>query len=837
MNMTMCEVPVHPVEYLPEADLAALPELPMTQGEDGTYYCDGESTQESTTGAQLFNKSAVTLVAGTSIEQLVTGFRISGNTRRGGCTANIQVNPQTTYYFDVDIKNNSTNPNTLGDFSPRVFIYTINSTSWAETLKYTATASERQRAIATGEDDLIKIVFGYNWIVGGTSHSDESGDAEFTNVMLSNTANVSYEPYTGNKPSPNPDYPQPIVNTYPAGTYKAICGDKTYKVVLDDDLRSVPGVADRVTIDAGRGVTKIEKKANTVELDGSMDEVWDYGAGLIYVNMRGSDIAFKKNVVCSAYPNAPRTGNISVDTDGGNGYSILIRDDKYSGDVTAYRTWLSKNPITVNYVREKPVTHQSTPPQLVTISAGRSAQITGTVNDKLDYLEVMGDSWQLVQEQGKNLFDPDKAVFSAERWSYNNGIYTATNANYFNVRENIKMNAGQVLTLSANFLFTAGMFGFSIRDSDNTEIKELTITKSGFYSISYMAETDGEFSFTFRGIGEDASGTVSDVQLELGDTATAYEPFQPKMPSTEYQSEIKDVGGKVVTSGWNLFDNSQSIARDTGYGTKKITGLTVGETYHVTYSASTNVVGGWLCINQFGNADYPNSVWIKTANGPARKEADFVAKSETMYFVTNAFANFENMGIIQVSKGEKTLYQHRGNSITLPTLRSLPDGTRDVLYADRVAKRAWVERNIGVAEFDGSADENWGLDDNHKYFSIFITGSHVGDVMSSSNKYITNRYRYSVYSWSNILVSDGFVSNIGNFYIRDLRFQTLDEWRTWLSENPVTVQYALATPAIEELPYSDYLLETAQYQTNIHFGDCDEHLQPQIVAQCKVLGR
>lgn len=170
----------------------------------------GKSEQFTTTGAQLFNKSDVTLVSGTSIEQLASGFRISGDVRRGGCTANVQVNPQTTYYFDVDIKNNSANPNAQTDgFTPRVFIYTKNSSSGAETLKYTIPFSKKQQAIAVGEDDIIRIVFVYNWITGAAL-DDESGDVEFANIMLSNTANSQYEPCTGRNPSPNPEYPQAI---------------------------------------------------------------------------------------------------------------------------------------------------------------------------------------------------------------------------------------------------------------------------------------------------------------------------------------------------------------------------------------------------------------------------------------------------------------------------------------------------------------------------------------------------------------------------------------------------------------------------------------------------
>ena len=39
------QVVTHPVEHLTADDITSLPELPMTQADDGTWYCDGESTQ------------------------------------------------------------------------------------------------------------------------------------------------------------------------------------------------------------------------------------------------------------------------------------------------------------------------------------------------------------------------------------------------------------------------------------------------------------------------------------------------------------------------------------------------------------------------------------------------------------------------------------------------------------------------------------------------------------------------------------------------------------------------------------------------------------------------
>lgn len=465
MKIAKEEIPTHPVEYLPEADIAALPVLPMTQSADGTWCCDGESTQDGT---------------------------------------------------------------------------------------------------------------------------------------------------------PSTDNPIPITNTYPAGTYKAICGDKTYKVVLDDDLRSVPGVADRVTIDAGRGKLKIEK-------------------GIGYIE------SYTDETVETVYMSS--TGEL---TEGA----------------------------TVIYQLATPTTTQSIQVQLLTIQSGRSAQILNTVNDKADFLKVGGDSWQLMQD----------------------------------------------------------------------EIK-------------------------------DADGNVT----------------QPKMPSPEYQSDINDVEGTLRSCGWNLIDIDKLPNKFCNVNGNVFT--TVGNHIdwikldfrskeHTRYSISLNDMN----IIDTGEAHNVNhygfQVKITYTDGTIR--SIYVTQSFKIYTTLDnktikkieinnpwgVIAQYKQFQICESINGKSKPYdRHRGNSITLPKLRGLPDGTRDTLCVDRRNKRAWVERKVGLVES--------------------YNGESVGDL---------------------------FMSNTGE-----------------LSTGAV-VHYKLATPVIEELPYSDYLLEMCQYETNINFVDCNENLNPEITAIVKTLG-
>lgn len=184
----------------------------------------------------------------------------------------------------------------------------------------------------------------------------------------------------------------------------------------------------------------------------------------------------------------------------------------------------------------------------------------------------------------------------------------------------------------------------------------------------------------------------------------------------------------------------------------------------------------------------------------------------------------------------------RGNSIILPTLRSLPDGTKDVLYVDRKNQRAWVERKIGETVLDGS--ETWSVYADTKGVIEYRTikmGVKVSWDFPLHCSHCKSTKGYNIYV--QYIVDDmvfgipGINQLVFGSKSKTGIFESIDTFKAFLSEHPVTVQYGLIDPIIEELPYSDYLLKTAQYQTNIRMTGLNENLQPEITAQCKILGR
>lgn len=181
------------------------------------FHIYGHTTQETTTGAQLFDKDRSVAIFGANIEWLETGFRVSGAARRGGCECVLPVKPQTEHYFSVGIKNNSSNANA----APRVFIYLCADQEGPGDLYNTVTGNVKDLKISTGAFEYARFVFAYNWITGDPL-DDETGDATFDGIILSLSTALPWEPYTGGQPSPTPDYPQELVSAGDKGSVEIV---------------------------------------------------------------------------------------------------------------------------------------------------------------------------------------------------------------------------------------------------------------------------------------------------------------------------------------------------------------------------------------------------------------------------------------------------------------------------------------------------------------------------------------------------------------------------------------------------------------------------------------
>lgn len=133
----------------------------------------------------------------------------------------------------------------------------------------------------------------------------------------------------------------------------------------------------------------------------------------------------------------------------------------------------------------------------------------------------------------------------------------------------------------------------------------------------------------------------------------------------------------------------------------------------------------------------------------------------------------------------------------------------DYIYRRQTDGKWMVFRNCGEVEYDGSEDEAWrALSAFTDRYAIFNIGA-LGNVF---NERSTN------------FIADASLLRVGTFQIdinKNVAYRTqftsnLGAWKTWLSSNPQTVVYQLATPTVEELPENVQTELNGLYTYNLH---------------------
>lgn len=151
---------------------------------------------------------------------------------------------------------------------------------------------------------------------------------------------------------------------------------------------------------------------------------------------------------------------------------------------------------------------------------------------------------------------------------------------------------------------------------------------------------------------------------------------------------------------------------------------------------------------------------------------------------------------IQLERNEKTSYEpyfSKIYSIQTSSLRSLPNGTKDTIES------GFIHRRVGSRIFDGSDDENWNFQGTNYYAPIPDKRTNFE---SKPNALLCNRFKVQSYM--------GSAKDIG--YIAETYYETgnrnillnydnavggISNFKQWLSENPMQVDYELEEEIIE----------------------------------------
>lgn len=328
------------------------------------------------------------------------------------------------------------------------------------------------------------------------------------------------------------------------------------------------------------------------------------------------------------------------------------------------------------------------------------------------------------------------------------------------------------------------------------------------------------------------------ITTDLNVTYDDYEPYTggKPSPSPEYPQEIKAVNElSGVMSGKNLLKPHGSYPR-TGYG---ITFNLMNDGIHVngkctasswyTFIYSDTLQAGTYYINGIKGASnsryqvvlYKNDVIIGhiTTNNfkLVLKEK---AKIELSLYVYSGYGTFNDLVLpYMICRNENDLYlytPYQGQSLLNYTLQNPLYKLSDVYdYID--FNRGKIVRNIGVITFDGSDDEDIRLSppDGSRRVYLYLFRNSILSIENINPYCKSNMFKFTNL-WTDGVMSHNhlFYVSSTNIYVSYNEITSLNDFKTWLNKNPITVYYQLATPTEEDIP-AELLSQLKELQTYV----------------------
>ena len=348
------------------------------------------------------------------------------------------------------------------------------------------------------------------------------------------------------------------------------------------------------------------------------------------------------------------------------------------------------------------------------------------------------------------------------------------------------------------------------------------------------------------------NGSASNTMILEGDLTSKTIPYFKGIKSAfEDESKIE-----VLSTGKNLFDITkiESIIQNNRFkqevmeNTIKIENLgangayysdninfpillTEGKTYTLTYD-----------YEKTGNANAKVRFFTMVNGGAKTYVGDdgftgnftFKAKSTDVVYMsfysstsaTSTVGDYVVYKNIQLEESlAKTPYQpYKLNSTKIPLLsplRSLPNGVCDELIVDRMKKKGTLIKRLDCITFDGSSDENWHTWGSTNSTSHLNNYHYVDGTNNTKNlkvkvdpSWIVSRLGYgggySSKKTGATLNSSYFAFSIPKNSIGagsgDTNSMYEKSGRAWLSQNPITVYYELATPVVTEIDLENFPL-------------------------------
>lgn len=408
--------------------------------------------------------------------------------------------------------------------------------------------------------------------------------------------------------------------------------------------------------------------------------------------------------------------------------------------------------------------------------------------------------------EGYNLFDNNK-VTSMAKLSYSNGIYIANDED---TKENLQYKIQQYnssdkfisdTSVSLN-IDSTGTYYFTSKKKDGaTRLKIANNGAQNEFTLKYPLDNikvGEDFTVSMNIIDITVgSSKFKDVMLVKGSTIKPYLPYG----CIGLQQSGKNLFDKSTANTGKAIDASGNLATNS----KIVTSDFIEVEANTNYFCS-NVVGGNLARSTASYDENKTLIEIKSLQNVDKGDFKLLTPLKTKYIRVSCLA--DDIDVLQVAKGtEATSYEpyHEPKIIPIDLQGNTLAKVGDIKDELTIYKNGGIKINKKVGEIVLDGSENWEVvaSGQKKRFQLTLDNS-KSYLTSQIPNIICNYFKANsadnIYKGESGIGFNGKVMWIDDAYGSTIDGYTLDQWKNWLSNNPVTVEYELETPQTITLP-------------------------------------
>lgn len=359
---------------------------------------------------------------------------------------------------------------------------------------------------------------------------------------------------------------------------------------------------------------------------------------------------------------------------------------------------------------------------------------------------------------------------------------------------------------------TPGTYFLSASNNEFTGLFGLT---KPFYKNKSMEITEEDLNRIVALVGATNKTIKFTLQLEKGDKATDYEPYSDK-----HFVDLK-------VTGKNLLSNKSAdwmIGKKTSWSANPEYPIdaNVPDISNALFFMNVKPSTKYTFVNKENDKLWVNRIIERDGKKGVQNHALYQNESQNYNKYTFITKDRTTSIIFQIKKVDNTeLLSTDIESIKIMlvegeadenvpyepyTEQSMQIALNEPLrgigeYKDTITKDG-VMRKIKRVVLDGSEDEEWRLDrklGNHINFALVIKGAIT---VNTGIRTMMDKFKYLRAVWNNNLPGQDMFGAKLRINMPKTLATDLQTFKTWLSQNPLTVDYVLAEPVTEPLPES-----------------------------------